>query len=111
MMNDNGTLKEDVKYLLCYGKENAITGVRLAVRLGYHSDREVRLAIRELIANGVPVASSVKPPYGYFIINTREEAEEYLAALRRRLIQDALRRRDIKRASRVILDPYQMTLV
>ena len=106
-MNNNGTLKSDVLSLLRYGKENARTGMSLAKILS--SDyRSVRLAIRELIADRVRIAASSR---GYFIVTSREEATEYMKVLRSRLVNDAYRRRDFKLASRVILDPHQMTLL
>lgn len=104
-------IQADIFSLLKYGKENAITGEALAKLLGFHGDRAIRLAIRELIAGRVAVASSVNPPFGYFIANTPEEVNEYLAVMKGRLVNDAYRRRDFKRASRVILDPHQMTLI
>lgn len=109
-MTTNHTLKTDVRSLLKYGRENAVTGKELAKTMGYH-DRAIRLAIRELIADHVPIASSTVTPGGYFIIQRPEEATKYLAVLRGRLVEDAYRRRDFKRASRVILDPYQMSLL
>lgn len=107
----NGTLKAQIHRLLGYGKENAITGKRLAKILGFRQDRIIRQAIRELIADRVPVASSVNPPYGYYIVNNPDEAKEYMRVLRSRLISDAYRRRDFKRASRTILNPHQMILI
>lgn len=110
-MTNNNTLKTDVRSLLKYGRENAVTGKELAKILGYPNDRVIRLAIRELIKGKVPVAASTVNPSGYFIIKTDEEATKYLAVLRSRLVQDAYRRRDIKRATRAILDPCQMSLL
>lgn len=110
-MTTNHTLKRDVRSLLKYGRENAVTGKELAKILGYPNDRVIRLAIRELIADRVPIASSTVNPSGYFITKTEDEATKYLAVLRGRLVEDAYRRRDYKLASRVILDPYQMSLL
>jgi len=110
-MTANHTLKTDVRSLLKYGRENAVTGKELAKTLGYPNDRVIRQTIRELIADSVPIASSVNPPCGFFIIKNPEEATKYLSVLRSRLVEDAYRRRDFKRASRVILDPYQMALL
>jgi len=107
----NGTLKTQIRSLLRHGKENAITGKSLARILGFRDDRVIRQAIRELIADRVPIASSVNPPYGYYIASSPDEATEYMKVLRSRLVEDAYRRRDFKRASRVILDPHQMILL
>lgn len=104
-------LKTDVRRLLQYGKEKARTGDSLARLLGYKGDREVRMAIRELIADGLPVASSVTPPYyGFYIANTIDEANDYLRVMRKRLVKDAYRRRDFKLAARNILQPGQLGL-
>ena len=110
-MNNNGTLKAEVHKLLRHGKKNARTGKSLAKIMGFRNDRPIRIAIRELIADRVLVASSVNPPYGYYIAENPDEVIEYMRVLRKRLIQDAYRRRDFKLAARAILDPYQMTLL
>ena len=110
-MKTNGTLKAEVRFLLRYGKENARIGKELAKVLGFKNDRAVRLVIRELIAEGLPVASSVHPPLGYFIANSIEEANDYMKNLRGRLVEDAIRRRDFKVASRSILQPGQLALL
>lgn len=104
-------LKSAVLHQLNSGHANAIKGSLIAKRLGFKNDRAVRIAIRELISDGVPVASSVNPPYGYYIVETKQEAEEYLAVLKGRLVEDAYRRRDFKVASRNIREPEQLRLV
>jgi len=48
-MTTNHTLKTEVRSLLKYGRENAVTGKELARTLGYPNDRVIRQAIRELI--------------------------------------------------------------
>ena len=110
-MNTNGELKQEVRLLLRYGRENARTGKTLALLLGHRDDRPVRLAIRGLIAEGLPVAALVKPPYGYYIASTPDEVKEYIQDLHSRLVGDAYRRRDFKLASREILQPHQMALI
>ena len=101
-------LKQEVRLLLRYGKEHARTGDELAKVLGFKDDRPVRLAIRKLIAEGLPVAASGN---GYFIASSLDEAIEYMRTLKGRLVNDAYRRRDFKRASREILQPHQMVLI
>jgi hypothetical protein len=59
------------------GRQNAITGRELARLLNQSDDRKVRLLIRELITEGVPVASVTEAPAGYFIARTFKEAEDY----------------------------------
>ncbi len=97
-MND-GALKLSIFRCLRHGKAQAITGSRLAELLGQRNDRGIRLAIRELIAEGVPVASSVHAPYlGFYIVSTLEEAEEYEAVMTARISEDAARQRDFRSA-------------
>ena len=110
-MKTNGTLKAEVRSLLLFGRENARTGKQLAKVLGFGNDRAVRLVIRELIAEGLPVASSTISPAGFFIANSMEEATEYMRNLRGRLVEDAYRRRDFKVAARSILQPGQLGLL
>jgi len=87
------------------GKARAITGRELSTLVGHHDDRRIRQVIRELIKSGLPVASSTEFPAGYFLVTTRQEAEEYAASIRSRLIEDALRRRDFRRAADTHLTP------
>jgi predicted transcriptional regulator len=89
------TLKEILN--IHRGRKRAITAKELSERLNM-DERFVRNQIRSLIAEGIPIASSVTKPYGYFIVETLAEASEYAQSLRERLIEDALRRRDFKRA-------------
>ena len=111
MPKTDGTLKIEVRHLLRYGKENVRTGAALAKILGLKDDRPVRLVIRELIADGVPIASSVTPPLGYFIATSVEEAAHYMKVLKSRLVNDAYRRRDFKVAAKEVLEPAQLGLL
>ncbi len=104
------TLKAEVRSLLRYGKKNARTGENIARVLGFKKDRTIRLAIREMTAEGLPIASSVTPPLGYFIASSQAEATHYINVLTSRLVNDAYRRRDFKRAARVLFEPYQTEL-
>ncbi len=81
------------------GKARAITGKDLAQLLGEPHDRMIRKEIRELIAQGHPIASSTEHPYGYFMVETPEEVDQYLKQLKGRLVEDAYRRRDFKKAA------------
>jgi len=87
------------------GKAQAITGQKLAAMVGHRDDRRVRQVIRELIIDGLPVASSTESPAGYFLVTSHHEAEEYASSIRSRLIEDALRRRDFRRAAAMHLAP------
>lgn len=76
------------------------------------TDRKVRLAIRELIADGIPIASSTNGRTGgYFIAKTGQEAKDYMGKLRHRIIEDCRRLRDFKRAARPLLNPGQLPLI
>lgn len=76
------------------------------------TDRDIRLTIRDLIAEGLPIASSTDGKNGgYFIASTPEEAKDYIGKLRHRIIQDCLRLRDFKRAARPLLEPGQLPLL
>ena len=110
-VNTTKELKQEVRLLLRYGKENTRTGKEFARLLGFKDDRSVRHAIRELIADRVPIASSVPPPLGYFIASSLDEAVDYMKVLKGRLVQDAYRRRDFKIAAREILQPCQLELL
>ncbi|MFA5379845.1 MAG: hypothetical protein WC455_29065 [Dehalococcoidia bacterium] len=81
------------------GRRLAITAKDLAVFLG-ENERHVRLMIRELIAEDVPIASATDSPAGYFIAVTYQEVEDYRLSLKSRLIEDALRMRDVRRGFR-----------
>ncbi len=87
------------------GSEKAITGGELASLFGFRDDRKIRQAIRELIKDGLPVASLVEKPYGYFVIMNKKQADDYAASIKNRLIEDAKRRRDFRVAAAKWLMP------
>jgi hypothetical protein len=87
------------------GREQAITGKQLADLLGYKDDRVIREAIAELINEGLPVAASCSGSMGYFVVNNRQESDEYAQSLKSRLIADAIRRRNFRRAADQFLTP------
>lgn len=89
------------------GRECTIPGRVLARMLGYRDDRIIRQVIRELIKDGLPVASTTKPPAGYFIVDSYREAREYADEEKSRLIEIALRRRDFRRAADCFLKPVE----
>ncbi len=61
------------------GKERAITVSELQ-RWVPISTRKIRATIARLVTERrVPVASTVHPPYGFFLITSAEEAKECLA--------------------------------
>ena len=100
-------LKEAIldRLLQTPGKANAITGGQLARMFGYCDDRPIRLLIRELIEDGYPIAASTGKGGGYFLIQTREEAQEYMSVLKGRLCEDAYRRTAFRIAAGRYLEP------
>ena len=110
-MNPKDELKNQIVFHLRYGKENARTGAKIAKFLKFKDDRPIRLFIREMIAEGVPIASSVGKHPGYFIVSTQEEAEEYSKVLLDRLVADGRRRKDFRIAARKHLNPHQLDLI
>jgi len=97
----NHDLKSDVKQILLnhQGRDRAVPGRALAQRLGYKDDRAIRLVIRDLISEGVPIASTTESPAGYFVVVNQDEAEQYANSIKNRLIENAIRRRDFRRSA------------
>jgi uncharacterized protein involved in exopolysaccharide biosynthesis len=93
------------------GKARAITGKDLAQVMGEPNDRLIRKEIRDLIADGFPIASSTEKPYGYFMAETPQEAAQYLRQLKSRLVEDAYRRRDFKKAAKALNKEKQLVLM
>ena len=88
------------------GGENAVQGSAVAFHVGKDL-RSTRADIRDLIADGYPIASNEKKPYGYFMVQTRDEAKFYADSLKSRLIEIALRRRDFRQAADQYLTPAE----
>ena len=75
------------------GKDRAITVAELQ-RLVPVSTRKIRATIATLVTERrVPIASTVHPPYGFFLITTAEEAKECLAQYWSRVEEVAKRAR------------------
>lgn len=110
MVTAVNSLPQEILSLLRHGKENAITGRELARVLGFPNDRFIRIQIRELIAQGKPIAASIGDPPGYYLASNLQEAQEYINDMRSRLINDAYRIRDFKRATQNIRQPEQLTM-
>lgn len=104
-------LKLAILEQLNYGRENAITGADLAKRLGQHGTREMRHVIKDLRHDGQLIGLSIRPPYGYYLINSAEELLECMATLKGYCCEAAIARRDLKVAGRVILNPHQLNLL
>ena len=95
---DRTRLRKRVLDALGRGRKNAVTGSDLALILGERDDRKIRLLIRELIAEGVPVASSVAEPMGFYIVQNENEAAAYIRVLKERIKEDTKRLEDFERA-------------
>jgi hypothetical protein len=71
--------------------EGSITAAEIADRIPILSDDPVRIVrkkIRELIIQDkIPIASSMEPPYGYFLITNGNQAQRdhYIAQLKSRI--------------------------
>jgi hypothetical protein len=94
------------------GAGRAITGARLARRLGQRNDRKIRMVIQALVEDGEPIAASTSEPAGYYVLATRDEAEAYVATLRSRAQWTFKRLRDFQRAVEARFGvPYQPLLL
>jgi len=110
---DRKHLKKKVWYHLttyCRGRAAAIRGKDLAWQLGYGDDRKIRLIIRELIAEGVPIASSVSEPMGFYIVANEHEAADYIRVLKERIKEDMNRLHDFEKATSHLDIPIQSGL-
>jgi hypothetical protein len=82
------------------GHRFAITGQGLAAALGHRDDRKIRLAIRELIREGQPIASSVGgSAMGFYVCSSGHEAMAYISTLRARAKEDLTRLKDFEEAA------------
>ncbi len=94
-LQEKQEFKDEVFKYLWYGEANAITGKKLAAYL-YESDtRNIRAAIRELVDEGCPVIGC---NHGYYIASSIKECQQGMNELKGRLIEMAIRRRNLKRA-------------
>lgn len=97
--------------LLKTGKENAITGKRLAYILEELDDRKVRKTIFQLIKQGYPILSSVSGSKGYYLAKDYQEVLEYRETLLSRIRHDALRLSYLKKAVKLSVEPKQGVLI
>ena len=96
----------------CRGQGNAIRGSELAARLKQRDDRKIRVVIDALIAEDIPIASSVSEPYGYYIIANEHEGLKYVQSLESR--RDEIQNRIDnfrKAAEKYFTLPQQMQMV
>lgn len=107
---DRLRLRAKLLSMLQHGKQNAIRGSELARLLGENDDRKIRLMIEELITEGIPIASSVSEPMGFFIIKNGDEASEYIRTLRNRIRENEKRLEAFERATAQYNPPSQPAL-
>ena len=108
--DDRVKLRGRVFQILKPGRRSAMTGKEIARVLGQSDDRKIRLVIRELIAEGVPVASSVSDPMGFYIVASDYEAADYIRVLKERIKEDMARLRDFEAACHEFSIPEQRSL-
>ena len=102
-----------LNHLVTYrrGRKSAIRGKDLAWQWGYGDDRVVRLIIRELIAEGYPIAAAVSEPMGFFLAINEHEALDYARVLKERIKEDQARLDDFLKACHEFTLPEQITLM
>jgi len=102
----------DLRLLLRPGAEEARGKRELSSIMGI-KEHELRQGIRELIGQGVPVASSSDcKKGGYFIASTLEEAEGAIMELHSRMVKLQIRIKEFKIASRSIrTNPGQLSFL
>jgi len=108
---DRLKLRRQVLNSLGRGKGRAIRGKDLARRLGQPDDRKIRLMIRELIDEGVPIASSVSEPMGFYIVANEIEAADYIRVLEGRIREDTARLAAFNKACSEFAIPEQPSLM
>lgn len=104
-------LKEQVLHSLNTGRSKAIPGRVLAHRLGFKTDRQIRLAIRELQEDGIPIIGRSTPPYGYYIADNIAEIQAQREVLKGYIIELAKHMRDLKLSVRTLQHEKQLNLM
>lgn len=99
-------LKQKILQKLQLGKNNAILGRNLAF-ITDSDPRFMRECIKELRHEGHLIGNSVGKPAGYYFIETAEELIENMNRARSYCIENALMRRDLKKAGRHLLEKHE----
>ena len=100
--------KEAVRSQLGLGKSKAVPGKLLAQRLNEKDTRNLRLAIQDLIEEGIPIIGNSS--CGYYIAENQEDCEQNLEYLKSYLKMIGKHYKYLKRASRKILNPEQLSM-
>jgi len=110
---EQSTLPGQVLALLVRGhaEKRRFTGAELAWQLGYHGDRQVRLAINELREKGYVVLLAVRGEMGYWLSDSAQEVNDYIATQQSRIVEDAKLIRTVRdSAARAIQGIAQLKL-
>lgn len=91
------------------GREFAITAKQLGSIIGM-SEREVRAEVSNLRRRGYPIASATRPPYGFFVPVSVEEARECQAQLYSRMREIGITARALDHAFGEHLPSKQLVL-
>ena len=102
-------LKEMVRRELNFGEAQAIPGKLLAVRLEERDTRRIRLSIIDLIVTE-KMAIVGDSAHGYYIAETREEAQKALKTLHHYLVMTGYHHKYLLRACAKLLKPEQLKL-
>lgn len=112
---ENAELKEAILSQLSFGKDAAITGKTLAICIGIGTSetqlRRMRRMISELRHERELIGLSVNKPFGYYLIQSKEELRECMSILKGYCVEAAIARRDLKLAGRALLEPGQLVLL
>ena len=82
------------------GRANAVKAVDIASAMNLSGDRPVREAVKSLTENhGYWIASSIRPPYGFYMIDDSDEGFEYAENLFSRAMSILRRYSKIKKKS------------
>lgn len=112
MINPKDAQTERVKAFVetwCVGQNKAITVEILSDRTRT-SPRKVRKIVSDLACKGIPIASSIRKPYGIFIPRTRAEANECLGHLKSRIKSIYLHARGLEKGLQKKFGDSQLVL-
>lgn len=91
------------------GRESAITARQLGSIVGMN-ERDVRAEVASLRRKGFPIASATRPPYGFFVPVSVEEARECQAQLYSRMREIGITARALDHAFGEHLPSKQLVL-
>jgi hypothetical protein len=104
---ERATLLPRVLEQLQPGKTNSRTVRQLMPLLKVRDERRIRQAVLELIQQGHPIAASNGQPQGYYLVTNWEEANEYMANLKSRMSEIAVRLHAFVQATKKLEPHYE----